>query len=249
MAWSNNDIKKNLGKSIIIEPYSEESCTGYGYDISIADIVGIHEKCTKKDGSVHIPAKTSFCIISQEYFRLGNKVYANIYARLSATAFGIKLNSTAIEPGFANRLLIYGRNPTSVRVSFPLKSIATVVFHSLESSSSKEKTPSNDTRTFLEEHIGESIKQEVHDEIIAKFNQNDEDKINELNESFNVHNNKLFFFRRLMYIRDALISNKQLKEWLSKWKKIIIWATGITGILATLLLNFDIIMSVVKDLI
>lgn len=121
------DIKKALGKDIVIEPCIESNLTPIGYDFTIGDFVFSLEKglLEPKEGVYILPPKNTFQILTKESLWVSNRIGGTFHSKVSLVSKGLSHISTTLDPGWYGPLLITIRNNTDNEI--PIKTTDTFV--------------------------------------------------------------------------------------------------------------------------
>lgn len=133
-ALSDVDIKKELGKNIIIEKFSEMSLTPLGYDLRIGAIADSNSQNSiavfENNATVCIKAKSMVQIMSEEFVWLSQKVLATIHSRGTFSAKGLILNSTTVDPNWSGQMAFSLFNFSDEDIEIKVgERFATVVFY------------------------------------------------------------------------------------------------------------------------
>lgn len=133
---SDVDVKKYLGKEIVIEPFSEDLLTPVGYDFTVGDFVFSLENglLQPTNGSYDLSAKNTFQILTKESLWVSERIGGTFHSKVSLVSKGLSHISTTLDPGWYGPLLITIRNNTDNTIS--MKSGApfvTLIFSKLNS--------------------------------------------------------------------------------------------------------------------
>lgn len=140
---SDVDIRNELTKGIIIEPFKESSLTAVGYDMKVGEF-GFSWN-TKKElridqqGEFIIGPHDTVLISTYEHIGLSKSFGATVHSRVTLITHGIAHVSTTIDPGWNGRLLVqlHNERPVAIPIKFGQR-FCTVCFHKLESESNKD---------------------------------------------------------------------------------------------------------------
>lgn len=110
--FSDVDIRKALGKNIVIEPFTESSLTPIGYDFTVGEYIysleyGLLEP---KDGTFEIPPHSTVQILTRESLWVSGRVGGTFHSKVSLVSRGMSHISTTLDPGWYGPLLITLRN-------------------------------------------------------------------------------------------------------------------------------------------
>ncbi|MDD2665583.1 MAG: hypothetical protein PHI74_01290 [Methanocellales archaeon] len=135
------DIKKALGKDIVIEPFSGRSLTPVGYDFRVGDFLFSleHGLLEPKEGVYLLPPKSTVQIMSKESLWVSNRIGGTFHSKVSLVSKGLSHISTTLDPGWYGPLLITVRNNLDKEI--PIKTMdpfVTLVFFKV---STPTKTP------------------------------------------------------------------------------------------------------------
>ncbi len=108
------DIKRLLGRDIVIEPFLEESLTPIGYDFCVGDFVYSLENglLKAKNGYYFLPPKSTVQILTKEALWVSSKIAGTFHSKVSLVSKGLSHISTTLDPGWFGPLLIILRNNT-----------------------------------------------------------------------------------------------------------------------------------------
>lgn len=140
---SDVDIRKALGKDIVIEPFAEELLTPIGYDFTVGEYVfsleyGLLEI---KGGSYQLPPKSTIQILTKESLWVSGKIGGTFHSKVSLVSKGLSHISTTLDPGWYGPLLITFRNNTdNILLLKSGDSFVTLVFSQLKTPT---KSPHN----------------------------------------------------------------------------------------------------------
>jgi len=115
------DIRKFLGRDIVIEPFIEKSLTPIGYDFNVGDFVFSLETglLEPDDGCYLLPPKNTVQILTKESLWVSSRIAGTFHSKVSLISKGLSHVSTTLDPGWYGPLLITVRNNTES--NFPLK--------------------------------------------------------------------------------------------------------------------------------
>lgn len=155
---SDVDIKTELGKGIILEPFEENCLTPVGYDMRVG-AYGFSWKSRReiaidKDGQIVIEPNDTVLIETYESVALSKQFGATIHSIVTiASAHGLAHVSTTIDPGWAGKLLVQVHNYRDSAVPIRFKQpFCTVCFYRMQSEARKDhgRPPDRgDIRTWL----------------------------------------------------------------------------------------------------
>lgn len=132
-ALSDKDIRRELGKNIIIEEFSDKSLSPVGYDIRIgaAFLPGIHQTARYSEGEELIIKPNSMLqIICKEFIWISPKILATIHSRGSFAVKGLILNSTTIDPNWNGQMALTLYNVSDNDIVLKVGDrFATVIFY------------------------------------------------------------------------------------------------------------------------
>ncbi len=113
------DIRKALGRDIVIEPFSEDSLTPIGYDFSVGDFVFSLESGLLKstDNFYILPPKNTVQILTKESLWVSSRIAGTFHSKVSLVSKGLSHISTTLDPGWFGPLLITLRNNTENNIS------------------------------------------------------------------------------------------------------------------------------------
>lgn len=140
---SDVDIRVELGKGILIEPFEERSLTPIGYDLRVGTYVfswqNMRETTIEEKKPFIIAPHDTVLVETYEYVRLSRQFGGTIHSIVSfATAHGVAHISTTLDPGWEGRLLIQLHNYSDRE--FPLKfkePLCTACFYKMDSEAEK----------------------------------------------------------------------------------------------------------------
>ncbi|HEU5377764.1 MAG TPA: hypothetical protein VFV38_20265 [Ktedonobacteraceae bacterium] len=136
------DIKRVLGKDIVIEPYSPNALTPVGYDFSIGDFVFSLEYglLDPQNDCYMLPAKSTVQILTKESLWVSGRIAGAFHSRVSLVSKGLSHISTTLDPGWYGPLLITLRNNTDKEISLKVGSFfVTLMFFRVQTPT---RTPS-----------------------------------------------------------------------------------------------------------
>jgi|SRR6266480_3970970 len=118
---SDVDIKKALGKDIVIEPFNSDSLTPVGYDLAIGDFVFSleHNMLELQNDYYIIPSKNTVQILTKESLWVSRRIAGTFHSQVELVSRGFSHISTTLDPGWYGPLLITMRNNTEKDI--PLK--------------------------------------------------------------------------------------------------------------------------------
>lgn len=126
------DIKRELGKNIVIQPISEESISPLGYDLRIGVVSLLHypDRNPVQEGKIILPPAESIQILTKERVWLSPKIVGTLHSRGSFSALGLVLNSTTVDPNWKGQMtfLIYNSSHKEVEIAVESQFI-TLIFH------------------------------------------------------------------------------------------------------------------------
>jgi deoxycytidine triphosphate deaminase len=111
---TDRDIKRRLGKDIVIEPYDPNGLTPVGYDFHVGDFVYSLEKglIGEVNGGFELPPKSTVQIMTQESLWVSGKIGGLFHSKVSLVSSGLSHISTTLDPNWIGPLLITLRNNT-----------------------------------------------------------------------------------------------------------------------------------------
>lgn len=114
-------FNKENCKKFVIEPFSENSISPLGYDLTIGFAIILdkeNDNNFNKTNKVTIPPGKSALIITKEYVWLSGAVAGTLHARGSLAAKGLYLNSTTVDPNWYGQMtmLIFNSSQYSVEL-------------------------------------------------------------------------------------------------------------------------------------
>lgn len=112
--FSDQDIKRALGKDIVIEPLIADGVTPVGYDFHVGNFVhslesGILEPI---NGDYLLPPKNTVRILTQESLWVSGRVAGLFHSKVSLVSKGLSHIATTLDPNWYGPLLITLRNNT-----------------------------------------------------------------------------------------------------------------------------------------
>lgn len=132
-ALSDVDIKKELGKNIVIEEFDEGSLTPIGYDLRIGAAFSpeVNQEAVYTDGSsVIIEPGKMLQIICKEFIWVSSRILASIHSRGSFSVEGLILNSTTIDPNWSGQMALalfnFSNHDIEVKIG---DRFATIIFY------------------------------------------------------------------------------------------------------------------------
>jgi deoxycytidine triphosphate deaminase len=142
---SDVDIKKELGKKILIFPFNEQKIRGSSINLSVSNKAwDINTKKTIFDlskNSVIIPKHSTALIQTDEILHVTNHLAGTFHSKVKLVSQGLGHISTTLDPGWIGNLLIAVHNHTSE--DFCLKVGETFVTLTLYYVNSKSKFNNN----------------------------------------------------------------------------------------------------------
>ena len=141
---SDVDIKTELGKGIVLEPFEENCLTPVGYDLRVGAYgfswKSRREVAIDKKGQIRIEPNDTVLIETYESVGLSKQFGATIHSIVSiASAHGLAHISTTIDPGWAGKLLIQVHNRSSSVISLRFKEpLCTACFFRMQSEAKKD---------------------------------------------------------------------------------------------------------------
>ena len=117
--YSDKDIRKALGKDIVIDPFTEESLTPIGYDFRVGSYVFSleHGLLEARAGSYALPAKSTVQILTREALWVSSRLAGTFHSKVSLVSKGLSHVSTTLDPQWYGPLLITLRNNTDKPIS------------------------------------------------------------------------------------------------------------------------------------
>ena len=111
---SDVDVKKYLGKEIVIEPFADELMTPVGYDFTVGDFVFSIESglLEPTNGIYELQNKSTYQILTKESLWVSSKIGGTFHSKVSLVSKGLSHISTTLDPGWYGPLLITIRNNT-----------------------------------------------------------------------------------------------------------------------------------------
>lgn len=107
-ALSSTDIKKELGKKIVIESFSDACLTPLGYDLRIGAAYipdsNMETAVFEEGATVAIEPGRTLQILSEEFVWLSQDIIATVHSRGSFSAKGLILNSTSVDPNWNGKM-------------------------------------------------------------------------------------------------------------------------------------------------
>lgn len=134
------DIRKALGRDIVISPFSEELLTPVGYDFTIGDFAYSLEKGLLKpvDGKYVLPPRSTIQFLTRESLWVSGRIAGTLHSRVSLVAQGLSHISTTLDPGWYGPLLITMSNLTDKEVTIGADwTIVTLVFFRVRTPTSR----------------------------------------------------------------------------------------------------------------
>ncbi len=107
------DIRRALGKDIVIEPFSSEALTPVGYDFMVGDFVFSWEHGLLQpnaDGDYDLPPKSTIQILTKESLWVSGRVGGTLHSKVLLVSKGLSHISTTLDPGWYGPLLITFHN-------------------------------------------------------------------------------------------------------------------------------------------
>lgn len=110
--FSDVDIRKALGKDIVIEPFMESSLTPIGYDFTVGEYIYCleHGLIEPEDGAFEIPPHSTVQILTRESLWVSSRIGGTFHSKVSLVSRGMSHISTTLDPGWYGPLLITLRN-------------------------------------------------------------------------------------------------------------------------------------------
>lgn len=111
--YSDLDVKRALGKDIVIEPFDADSLTPIGYDFRVGDYVFSLEHGllpVEGDGSYRLPPKSTVQILTKEALWVSSRLGGTFHSKVSLVSKGLSHISTTLDPLWYGPLLITMRN-------------------------------------------------------------------------------------------------------------------------------------------
>lgn len=126
------DIKRYLGKHIVIEPFESDSLSPIGYDFRVGEFLFSleHGLLILEDGIYNLPAQSTIQILTKESLWVSSRIAGTFHSRVSLVSIGLSHISTTLDPGWYGPLLITMRNNTTHTI--PLKEnmpFVTLIFY------------------------------------------------------------------------------------------------------------------------
>lgn len=128
---SDLDIKKYLGKDIVIEPLVQDGLTPVGYDFHVGNFVHSLESGILKanDGVYMVPPKNTVRVLTRESLWVSGRIAGLFHSKVSLVSKGWSHIATTLDPNWYGPLLITLRNNTDQSMSLGLDSaFVTLVF-------------------------------------------------------------------------------------------------------------------------
>ena len=132
--FSDVDIRKALGKDIVIEPFSESSLTPIGYDFTVGEFIYSleHGMLEPQDGIIEIPPHSTIQILTKESLWVSGRVGGTFHSKVSLVSRGFSHVSTTLDPGWYGPLLITIRNNMDKHQKLKkLDAFVTLIFFSM----------------------------------------------------------------------------------------------------------------------
>jgi len=106
------DIKRLLGRDIVIEPFSKVSLTPIGYDFTVGEFAFSLESGLIRpiDGYYRLPPKNTVQILTSESLWVSSRIAGTFHSKVSLVSKGLSHISTTLDPGWYGPLLITLRN-------------------------------------------------------------------------------------------------------------------------------------------
>ncbi len=136
---SDVDVRRCIGKEIVIEPFLDNLLTPVGYDFTIGNFVFSLEDglLNPANGAYELPAKSTLQILTRESLWVSRKIGGTFHAKVSLVSRGLSHISTTLDPGWYGPLLITMRNNTNKIIQMNEgDSFVTLVFSKLETPTS-----------------------------------------------------------------------------------------------------------------
>lgn len=134
--FSDVDIKKALGKDIVIEPFQESSLTPIGYDFSVGEFVYCLETglLEEKNGIFEIPPRSTVQILTKESLWVSGRIGGTFHSKVSLVSRGMSHISTTLDPGWYGPLLVTFSNNTDKMQPLSLHDpFVTLIFFNVKS--------------------------------------------------------------------------------------------------------------------
>ena len=130
------DIKRAIGRDVVIDPFDPDSLTPIGYDFSVGDYVYSLERglLDANNGAYSIPAKSTVQILTKESLWVSGRLGGTFHSKVSLVSRGMSHISTTLDPGWYGPLLITLRNNTDREI--PLRTtdpFVTLLLHAVKS--------------------------------------------------------------------------------------------------------------------
>ncbi|NQU80593.1 MAG: hypothetical protein HQ543_03645 [Bacteroidetes bacterium] len=132
---SDLDIKKMLGREIVIEPFVKGLLTPIGYDFTVGGFIFSleHGLLNTVNGEYEIPSKSTVQILTKESLWVSSMIGGTFHSKVSLVSKGFSHISTTLDPGWYGPLLITIRNNTDGVINMkPGDSFVTLIFSKLE---------------------------------------------------------------------------------------------------------------------
>lgn len=102
------DIKKALGRDIVIEPFTEANLTAVGYDFSVGTFVFSLEDglLNPENGHYRVAPRTTIQILTRESLWVSGRIAGTLHSRVLLATKGFSHISTTLDPGWYGPLLI-----------------------------------------------------------------------------------------------------------------------------------------------
>ena len=171
MIFSDIDIRRAQGDTLIIEPFEDKNVTAVGYDVSVGNFVYAigHGLLNPNNGVYRVPSGATVQILTRETMWLSSKLAATVHSRVLLASRGLAHISTTIDPSWAGPLLITTTNLTKSELSLPEHgTFATVVFHVLKTQTKTNKRSFSFVRELLTNQVLEARSRE-YVERVAKI--------------------------------------------------------------------------------
>src|SRR3990170_3677287 len=142
---TDRDIRRLLGKDIVIEPFSEDGLTPVGYDFHIGDFVyslegGLLEPT---EGFYILPAESTIQILTKESLWVSKRIAGLFHSKVSLVSKGLSHISTTLDPNWYGPLLITLRNnnKTPFKISVSSAFVTLVMFKVLTPTQTPHNKP------------------------------------------------------------------------------------------------------------
>jgi dCTP deaminase len=141
MILSDREIQEYVGKKDLIFPFVEEQVTPNGYDLSIEEaelINGSVEKIENNDGTIEIPSKKSFIVLTKEAVSLPEDITGRLQIKTKFARRGIVGSFGEVDAGFAGKLNLCFFNGNDEKITLEKgKPMVQIIFERMEEKSEK----------------------------------------------------------------------------------------------------------------